>query len=131
MRATSDLLFENKPTFQEIRNIFTSFTARVLEATAAPLYNAHLVFNHLQQLYHDIIWVELRQFQSNLLQHQVPSQIIPLDPQLTRDPNPTDQVPSTTESTNDQVNTLDVPNTPSTTDTSQLSLAVLSAGPID
>ena len=131
MRATSDLLFENKPTFQEIRNIFTSFAARLLEATAVPLYNAHLVFNHLHQLYHDILWVELRQFQSNLIHHQVPPQIIPPDSQPTRDPNRTDQASSTTESTNNQVNTLDVPNTPSTTDTSQLSLAVLSAGPID
>ena len=54
--------FEEQPTSQEICNIFTCFAARLLEATAVPLYNAHLVFNHLHQLYHDIIGVELRHF---------------------------------------------------------------------
>ena len=54
--------FEEQPTFQEICNIFTCFAARLLEATSVPLYNAHLVFNHLHQLYHDIIGVELRHF---------------------------------------------------------------------
>ena len=49
--------------------------------------------------------------------------------QDTTDANPTEQETPLQEPTNNQVN-MDVSNTPTTTDTSQLSLAVLSAGPI-
>ena len=62
MNATGNIPFEEMPTFRYISDIFTCFAARLSHETTTAPYNAHLVFNHLHQLYHDILEVELRQF---------------------------------------------------------------------
>ena len=62
MNATGDIPFEERPTFRDICNIFTCFASRLSQELIAGPHNAHLVFNHLYQLYNDILMVEFRQF---------------------------------------------------------------------
>ena len=66
MNATGDTPFEERPTFREICDIFTCFASRLSQEIITGSYNAHLVFNHFHQLYHDILTVEFRQFQKTL-----------------------------------------------------------------
>ena len=117
MNATGDTLFEERPTFRDISDIFTCFAARLSQETTTASYNAHLVFNHLHQLYHDILEVELRQFQRNLILQDVPHQDIQLPPQFLPEIHLQQHVHPPTEPTDNQVNTLDFLNTPSTIDT--------------
>ena len=103
MNATGDTPFAERPTFREICDIFTCFVSRLSQEIITGSYNAHLVFNHLHQLYHDILTVEFRQFQRTLTLRDVPHEDIQLPPQYIPEINLTQHALPSQEPTNNQV----------------------------
>ena len=125
-----DTPFTDRPTFRSISNLFTRFAERILyELTDCPHNHAHLVFNYRHQLLLDIKDIERQQYKKNTFPIKSPFQDdhVPIQDLLVHPTASPDNAPT---QNNTQVTASDAPQTPFTTDTSPLSLAVLSAGPI-
>ena len=121
--------FTERPTFKHISNLFTCFAECLsYEITDSPYNHAHLIFNYRHQLLIDIKEIELRQYRKTTTHNDGPLQDVRVPIQDLPAQHPVPPGNAQTQN-NTQVTVMDVSHTHSTTDTSSLSLAVLSAGP--